>query len=391
MGSLAYRPNMAGDYSRLTFQPLRGFAAVLLQQGRVLLDADWNEAEHVRRYRFRTLVRDLVGPAAFAENGFGLSAHGPLLMIGAGHAWIEGLLCELAIDVDAGAQPDFPVSDLPSETGTYVAYLEVWEREVTASEDRTLVDPAFDGPDTSVRLATVAQVRFEPIVGDRPGRTKWSVPASQTDARLVVRGLYQGLENRLYRIEIHDDAEAPTFKWSRDNGSTIAALASWSQQALDLRREDPRLRRGDHLEIIDRVSILHRRPGHFVEITDIQAKRLAILPRADPLPDRLLDPLARRWDGPVAAINAQSGRGIDLGDGIELCFEGSNYRSGDYWLIAARHADESSLTWPDTSDACGSPPRPPHGPEVHRSPIALVHRDESGWTVIRDLRRRLPR
>ena len=34
---------MAGDYTRFTFRPEHDHAAVLMQQGRVQLDADWNE------------------------------------------------------------------------------------------------------------------------------------------------------------------------------------------------------------------------------------------------------------------------------------------------------------------------------------------------------------
>lgn len=34
---------MSGDYSRFTFDPHNDFSGVLMQQGRVQLDADWNE------------------------------------------------------------------------------------------------------------------------------------------------------------------------------------------------------------------------------------------------------------------------------------------------------------------------------------------------------------
>ena len=34
---------MSGDYSRFPFDPRRNYSGVLLQQGRVLLDQDWNE------------------------------------------------------------------------------------------------------------------------------------------------------------------------------------------------------------------------------------------------------------------------------------------------------------------------------------------------------------
>jgi hypothetical protein len=33
-----------GDFSRITFRPDRHYSAVLMQQGRVSLDSDWNEA-----------------------------------------------------------------------------------------------------------------------------------------------------------------------------------------------------------------------------------------------------------------------------------------------------------------------------------------------------------
>ena len=34
---------MSGDYSRVRFDPKNDFSGVLMQQGRVQLDADWNE------------------------------------------------------------------------------------------------------------------------------------------------------------------------------------------------------------------------------------------------------------------------------------------------------------------------------------------------------------
>ena len=41
---------MHGDFSRLTFDPGRGFRSVLMQQGRVLLDSDWNEQVDIDCY-----------------------------------------------------------------------------------------------------------------------------------------------------------------------------------------------------------------------------------------------------------------------------------------------------------------------------------------------------
>ncbi len=376
---------MGGDYSRLRFQPGKRFAGVLLQQGRVLTDSDWNEAEAIRDHRQRTLIRDLFGPCAFVGDGFALSADGERLTIGAGHAWIDGLLCELATDTDAGVQPDLPPTRLPTDAGSYLAYLDVWQREVTATEDETLRDPALGGPDTTVRLVTVAQVRFHRVPGDvRRRQPDWEVPTETTDATLAVRGRYQGLDNRLYRIEIHDGGDEPTFKWSRDNGSTTAAVRSATATEVVLAKSnEPEFREGDHLEVVDRVTILERRPGWFVRVERTDGDRLAVSPLAEPAPDDLLDPIVRRWDDrPIPARPGGPGP-ITLDAGLEVHFEGSRFRSGDYWLIAARTAD-GSVTWPDASAAAER--QPPHGVEVHRWPVAALRRDKTGWTVLRDLR-----
>lgn len=64
-----------GDYSRSLFDPRKHYRSVRMQQGRVQLDADWNEQADILNHRIRTGTVDLVGlsggPAERA--GFGLS------------------------------------------------------------------------------------------------------------------------------------------------------------------------------------------------------------------------------------------------------------------------------------------------------------------------------
>ena len=55
---------MKGDFSRDTFDPTKGFSRVLMQQGRVQLDADWNEQAAILLHYLRTLAADLIGPCA---------------------------------------------------------------------------------------------------------------------------------------------------------------------------------------------------------------------------------------------------------------------------------------------------------------------------------------
>ena len=57
---------MAGDYTRFTFDRSKRYSGVLMQQGRVQLDADWNEAIEIVKQSVRTLAHDTFGPAGLA-------------------------------------------------------------------------------------------------------------------------------------------------------------------------------------------------------------------------------------------------------------------------------------------------------------------------------------
>ena len=47
---------------RWTFDPQKHFSQVLMQQGRVRLDADWSESAAIQLLLLRTLIQDVVGP-----------------------------------------------------------------------------------------------------------------------------------------------------------------------------------------------------------------------------------------------------------------------------------------------------------------------------------------
>ena len=52
---------MKGDFSRFTFDERSQYSRVLMQQGRVAVDADWNEQQAITRYRTETETIDVVG------------------------------------------------------------------------------------------------------------------------------------------------------------------------------------------------------------------------------------------------------------------------------------------------------------------------------------------
>ena len=163
---------MKGDFSRQTFDPRRHYSGVLMQQGRVQLDADWNEQESIQRRRTQLEAQDVIGRcgAPRDEAGFEVALAGNALTIGAGRFYVDGLLAESETDALAyEAQPDLldPPSWLDAlgaaDTNLGLVYLDVWERHITPLDDRLLREVALGGPDTATRVKTVWQVRILPI------------------------------------------------------------------------------------------------------------------------------------------------------------------------------------------------------------------------------------
>src|SRR5918996_339829 len=173
-----------GDFSRDTFDPRKRFSRVLVQQGRVQLDSDWNEQSDILLHYLRSLAMDLIGPhGGSGEPGFALitteaevdnlrDAEGNALspeakrelksalresgfVFGIGRYYVKGLLCENENYLGFTDQPGYPftgsmtLDDLRDETGMFLVFLDVWERHVTCNEDSDICEVALGGPDTA--------------------------------------------------------------------------------------------------------------------------------------------------------------------------------------------------------------------------------------------------
>ncbi len=99
---------MTSDITRQTFRPRDHRAGVVMQQGRVQLDADWNEQADITRYRAETTARAVIGetgaPKDEAGGGFAveLAPGGDDLLVSAGRLWVDGILCENTPDTVGG-------------------------------------------------------------------------------------------------------------------------------------------------------------------------------------------------------------------------------------------------------------------------------------------------
>ncbi len=408
---------MKGDFTRFSHQPRKHYAAVLMQQGRVQLDADWNEQFEIEDHRWRVQTIDAIGACGVPIHtpGFGISpapGDGDLL-ISPGRMYVDGLLCELDQDgVTYVTQPDYPapVPPLnPVDGRTDLIYLDVWQRLVTAVEDPKIREVALGGPDTTTRVQTICQVKVLQNVGDincpgdlaawddlvAPSAARMSAQAAAVadpnDPCLVAPGAgYRGLENRLYRVEVHDPGAlgTATFKWSRDNGSLVTSVENFIGGTLHQiqlgslgRDQVMRIKIGDWVEVLSDKTDLDGVSGTMAQITDIdEAQRVLSLSADVSAHANQPKPRVRRWDQATATV-ATAGPWMDLEDGVQVGFSGGPFKSGDYWLIPARTA---------TGDVEGFLDAPPRGIEHHYCRLALVTWHVTAGVDIRDCRPHFP-
>ncbi|HEX6925954.1 MAG TPA: DUF6519 domain-containing protein [Longimicrobiaceae bacterium] len=428
---------MNGDFSRDTFDRRYRFSRVLLQQGRVLLDADWNEQTSILLHYIRSLAKDLIGPHGGPPGGFELlcDPSGEQLRcdfgIGYGHYYVDGILCENEPPLRCGAeetppplrysnQPYLPLDEDEKELdqgADYFVYLDVWERHLTHIEAGHIREVALGGPDTATRAQVVWQVKvlngdccenhddytcadwMAQVVKDyrRCLRARARVPEPSDDPCIIPpEARYRGAENQLYRVEIHDGGEAgskgATWKWSRDNGSVVFAIRELQGSTATLETLGPDDRRtlveGDWVEIVDDRSVLRGRPGVLARVDAVDRVKYQVtlsVAEGTALPvftrEATTHPLLRRWDQGSAALPVQEGKWIDLEDGVQVYFDpGGTYRTADYWLIPARTATGDVL-WPTEPDADGTPSPvalPPHGIEHHYAPLGRIAVDDDG-------------
>ncbi len=321
---------MGGDYSRQRFSPKNDFASVLMQQGRVQLDSDWNELADIFDRRWRAETIDIIGravvpaetPEAFQIKTQGAGANRKIF-IGRGRMYVDGLLAEnrgtgdpafdLALselrgstDLPFESQPYFPNPGAIPATGTHFFYLDVWQREVTHLEAPFLVEEAV-GVDTTTRRQTVWQVKALTNVdanltcstdpaqirgaNENGQSVAWSEVIAPSGGRLSTKPFadtadpdpcqipqtpgFRGQENQLYRVEIHDGGaqDKATFKWSRYNASIATSVSAVNGTELTVGQAAKdsvlRFRKNAWVEITDDLKEFAGKPGELREIQDV--------------------------------------------------------------------------------------------------------------------------
>jgi len=419
---------MKGDFSKLQFRPEDNFTGVWHQQGRVLLDQDWNADTQVTRHLRELLGRDTIGqdvvaiPASQPGDLQVLKAHNNgirvELTINPGRAWLDGL--HLLI---SGTDPQkflaeyygLPLNDPQPEPDGIAdgirdaVILEVWEEAFSAFQDPTyLLEPALGGPDTTERSKLQFALRLLRLeeeddcgnLGDRldddlNSRGRLTVtPASDIiiagDCPVEVGGGYNGFEHYLFRVEVAEPDETgdpDRIKWSRFNGGLVGrGTYDTLSDEISLTANNQMI---NHCGLTNfYLEALAPDPdrGHWRVVFSADASlvaddrlTLSNINTSVGWPGTVADPTAffRLWDGvrPVSDFPTGVAEPTELVSGLGIRLEldapavDKIYRPGDYWTFPVRAAgvDFDPTVWPNNDL--------PQGIQYHRAPLAILN-----WT-----------
>jgi hypothetical protein len=332
------------DISRSGYYPQKRYSGVRMQQGRVLTDDDFNQQEVINHEDKRLMRKDVIGTAGSPDRGFAISnaddTGGIDFQINAGVFYLGGVRVELHQQQTFRLQKDWlqnPDISPPVGERQDMAYLEVWQQNVSAVEDEELFETALGGPDTTTRRRTMCRVRLAENVGSGYCAEAWATVkahieasvggqfrenhALSSDADLTIGyenngdgedlcspsaiAGYLGAENQSIRVQLTDSSH---FTWGFDNGAPLYRVnledAGSTRNTIKLLTEPKDQahwpKAGQIVEIIPWSAVLENgeklaeelEPGHFSTLTGSYDPDTNMITLATALPD----PYGNEWE-----------------------------------------------------------------------------------------------
>jgi len=293
---------MSTDKSRSASDRYYDYTGVVSQQGRVIVDRDFNALQDIIDGRVDADALDIIGPSGTPDDGFAISlveasppsifrsppgGHGFDFLLAPGTMYVGGQRVVFPprpaghpITYSYFDQPDW-INPTPPAAFVFSAvelvYLHLWEQEVSAVEDPDLLDAALGGVDTTQRLRLLRRVRRRQVTSAectaawQQATAAWLAGGQLLDPRSlallpqtklqvsfvqaggfvdpcdpVATGGYLGAENQLIRVQIalsnpSNPSSARILVWGYDNASfmyRVAAVRS-SGTMLQLTRDPP--------------------------------------------------------------------------------------------------------------------------------------------------------
>ncbi len=422
---------MKGDFSKFEFYPesdaiserLGNDTGVLHQQGRALLDQDWNAADQIQRHLRQIQSRDVIGPnvvgipaeqdESFKVLNASLAGDVVSIELNPGRAWLDGLHFDRHGSTSYTREVEYfsaPVQH-PSASTTDIAngslvrdavVLEIWEESFNAFQDpKHLLETALGGVDTTERARLFHNLRLlrlgpndtcrnlaEKLRDDPDSKGKLTVSPSDNlsisgPCPVELDGGYTGFEHYLYRIEIAspDDSGHARFKWSRFNGGLVGRGTYDSADSTVTVTANDQMINHCGLDSFYLEALQDKPDGSGWQITFSANATLSTdgvlsltningtWPSADEAFFRLWDGIKRIEDNLKGLADPN-----ELEDGLGILIEfdppttdNTNYSSGDYWTFPVRAAgvEIDTAQWPDSST--------PYGVRYYRAPIAILN------------------
>jgi hypothetical protein len=276
---------MASDRARVSFDPSRKWRGLVAQQGRVTVEADWNEAAAIQALSDRLITLDIIGPLGTPDGGYAVTAGastsppgggpGPLT-VGTGTVYVGGVRLDLdqEVELDGTPQPDWldqstgtlwvapetAGSSSPPASANELVYLLAVEQEISSLEIPDLADVALGGPDTMQRLRILqrfvrwptdsadcshawaeVQAAWKTIGLDVDSSTMLLGSAAQLEVSFdpvppaagpcepAASGGYLGPENQMIRVQVTSvdpSTGVPTIVWGFDDATFLYELQS---------------------------------------------------------------------------------------------------------------------------------------------------------------------
>jgi len=431
---------MGSDRAKISYDPNQHYRGVVAQQGRVTLEADWNEAQSIINEEIRAETLDLVGSSGTPDNGYEVkAATQPFdFTTGAGTMYVGGvrtfatqpILYSQQLDwLDRVGDPDWvdPSTPANARATRELVYLLLREQEVSAVEDSALLEKALGGPDTAQRLRLIQHVvrlqtssetclsaldealkkwqergvRFDRstmrLLSATTLKVNFFPPSTPPDlCEPEARSGYLGADNQLIRVQI---VNSNRLVWGFDNATFLYRVDVVNNQTLQLKSRpvdafhQPRVNQA--VEVLRSAAQLSNQeyvaaPSGFVTTLtaaynpDTRQVRLAA-PLPTPYQEKTQNPrlFLRVWE---EVLPFTPGVPVTLGQtGLQVTLQTTGslpVHSGDYWQIAVRPGEPTEVYPRRYLDA----PQLPDGPRLWLCPLAVIGWNDGKLNQIEDCR-----
>ncbi|MGY1617342.1 DUF6519 domain-containing protein [Geodermatophilus sp. SYSU D00691] len=370
---------MIGDYTKVPLRDGERWTGARMQQGRVLLDHEWNLNIDAADRTLRGAARDVIGPAGVPVGSrafqVGLTTTAPRdLTLQPGRIWVDGQAAYAPTAFRYRDQVDVP--DLPA-AGRALVFLDVFPEHLQPAEAwDEIVDPALDPVEAGARTRVGFRVRVTAttaancqaaLAALRPEALSTglmtisrAVPATTPDPCDPPGDPLGMLPNGLFRVEVLDGGSATTarFAWAADDGaSTVRALSIAGNEVRLGRSPAVKFAAQDLVEVSWLTRRADRRAhGALYRVTvvtpDEAGDRLTLDRAVSGVPTGGGGIVVRRWDGQMvgAATDVTAlVRTVDLGLRFRAAATvgtpavAATYLTGDAWQAWLRPASSTGV------------------------------------------------